>query len=242
VGTEAVALEHLERNRKEFGYPEEGFESRIEYSLLYSMINEPNVYPHDVVKEHIAAEDFSPYLTVAKTSSISTKRNANDINEDERVSYAQLSAILALAADKFPPPPKDNDEEQNQDDGPSPSSNNNSIAQMLGKSVMQCVFRYAQKHNLDRKAEIEELLEPVQRYALKRNNQQSLDMLIPLYVGYAATLITLNPIPVIVGAAVFASKAEEAKERAQNMKSISSEAARKADEETTSLLDEAEEF
>ena len=49
VGTEAKAIDNIAKNSKTFSYPKEGFISRIEHSLTYNMISEPDVYPEDVV-------------------------------------------------------------------------------------------------------------------------------------------------------------------------------------------------
>jgi hypothetical protein len=96
VGTEAAAKNNLERNQKDFSYPETGFVTQVEYTLLYSMLDAPTIYPENVVKDAIRDEEFDQYLIVNPLRADET---------EERHSYAQLSALLTLAAQKFPPPP-----------------------------------------------------------------------------------------------------------------------------------------
>ena len=95
VGTEATALANLEKNKKLFKYPDPGvFLHRIEYSLLYSILAAPEVYPEGVVREHIQQEeDFIKYIELVPMK----VRNHGMEEEIERTSYAQLSALLALA-------------------------------------------------------------------------------------------------------------------------------------------------
>jgi hypothetical protein len=214
----------MQRNAKGFNYPTEGFETPIEQSLLYSMIAAPEVYPQDVVQTHIMEEDFDSYLTVK------TKKE----NEEPRVSYAQLSAMLALAAENFPPPEND---ESNKDD------QQQSIAEVLVKRSLKCIIRYAEVHGLDREAEVQELLHPVRIQSIKRSNQAGLKHVLPLYVGYTASILTANPLPVLIGLAISdgMEKSSGMREEEQNVSSISKTADRTSDVEKTSLLDEAEE-
>ena len=57
------------------------------------------------------------------------------------------------------------------------------------KYVLKTIVRYAEEHDLDRQTEIQELLEPVERHAEKRNNKAALNQVLPFYIGYAATII-----------------------------------------------------
>ena len=57
------------------------------------------------------------------------------------------------------------------------------------KYVLKTIVRYAEKHDLDRQTEIQELLGPVERHAEKRNNKAALNQVLPFYIGYAATII-----------------------------------------------------
>ena len=62
-------------------------------------------------------------------------------------------------------------------------------------------------------------------------------LLVPLYAGLAGTVLTGNPLPYLIG---FAAVVKGSEENSAQMNVISAEAARKADVERASLLDEAE--
>ena len=98
VGTEAAAKKSLERDQKDFRYPDSGFVSPVEYTSLYSMfLDAPKIYPKSVIRNAIREEDFHQYLIV----------NPLRPNETEEVhSYAQLSALLTPEAENFPSPQK----------------------------------------------------------------------------------------------------------------------------------------
>ena len=224
VGTEADALANTEKNRRNFGYPGE-FETRIEHSLLYNMIKEPGIYPDDVIRDHIAEEDFTAYLSVAPSSN----RGSRDDGEGE-ASYAQLSAIMALSAENYPP-------KKNGTDG-----QEKSIPQVLCKAVLRFVTRYAEEHGLDRQAEMQELLNPVERHALKRNNKAAINSILPLYIGYAASIVIANPLPLLAGASAMSVMSEKMERENENVIAISSQTNRKADIEKASLLDETDDF
>lgn len=224
VGTEAVALENMKRNRKDFGYPAQGFVTPIEHSLLYAMISEPTLYPENVVKDQISEEDFTVYLL------------GKQVSKEPVISYAQLSAILTLSAEKWPP-------QQQQDD--SQHAAPTSVPQILCKALLQCVVRHAEQHNLDREAEVQELLAPVERLATKRDAKTELAVILPIYIGMGATLVTANPLPLWVGATVtnvMSSRVIAQEGERQNMSSIASETNRMADVEKASLLDESEDL
>jgi hypothetical protein len=210
VGTEAKALENMEHNRRHFNYPVGvGFCNPIEHSLLYSMISAgAELYPEDVVLNHIKEEDFSEYLEV--------QNNGPD-------SYAQLSALLALSTDKFPP---------------SSSGETASISQALCKSVLQYVVKYAEKHDLDRQAEVEEVLKPVQQYVGTKTGKAEMKAILPFYLGYTVSLVTANPIPMMIGFGMMAGGTQDIAQERLNMGKISTESNRIADVETTGLLDE----
>jgi hypothetical protein len=135
-GTEAVAAKNLETNQQSFRYPATGFCSRIECSLLYAMISRPDVYPETVVQDAIHNEDFSEYLVVAQ--------ELQSQQHEEVCSYAQLSAILALAAEMWPAPLERN------------NSDAINISQTLCKALLQCVIRHAKEHDLERESEVQE--------------------------------------------------------------------------------------
>jgi hypothetical protein len=210
VGTEAKALENIKHNRQHFNYPAGvDFCNPIEHSLLYSMIFAgAKVYPEDVVLNHIKEECFSDYLEV--------QNNGPD-------SYAQLSALLALSTEKFPP---------------SPTGETASISEKLCKAVLQCVVKYAQEHDLDRQAEVEEVLKPVERYVVKKTGKAEFKSILPFYLGYTVSILTANPIPMMIGFGMMAGGAQDITQERANMGKISNESNRIADVETTGLLDE----
>jgi hypothetical protein len=255
VGTEAKAIENISKNSKTFSYPTEGFIMRIEHSLTYNMISEPGVYPEDVVLKQISEEDFESYLFVATASNKNrnnnnSKNNSNIDNnkdicqdgeggdhdsslhddDDMIVSYAQLSAILALSLQKYPPPREEYEDQQSQQ----------SVPQKLCKAVLQCVVRYATRHDLDRQREVRELLKPVEVHFAKRNDAAQFKNALPFYIGYTATLITANPLPMLVGVSIMGATGDAMIQEQRNMMSIAKHSSRMADVETTGLLDEAE--
>jgi len=223
VGTQAKALEQLQHNKEHFSYPPQGFATQIEHSLIYNMISEPKIYPEEVVLKHIADEDFSLYLAV----------NGNDDEDEDLISYKQLSALLALSAEKFPPP-QESFTSSALDDQPS-------IPRQLCKTVLRFVVKYAQEQNLDRKDEVEELLGPVERYMAKRTESS----ILPLYLAYAAGILIPGGIGIGITmlslSAILASSDQVDKEN-KNVHTMARETDRVADVERTGLLDEAEEF
>lgn len=204
VGTHAVALKNIKQNAKRFRYPSGGFESPIEHSLLYAMLTEPKIYPSSTVQDQVRQEDFESYFA---------------INDKESVSYAQLSAVIVMATENFPP------------NNGSPSD----VSQLLCKRILNAIVMYAEAHDLDRESEIQDLLNPVTRYFEQSGDK----LLIPLYAGLLGTMVTGNPIPYLVG---FAAVAKGAEQNAERLNVIAGEAMRKSDAEKTSLLDETEDF
>jgi hypothetical protein len=220
VGTQAKAAENKKNNSVNFKYPQERFIEPIEDSLIYSMVDAGiSVYPESVVLQHIDDEDFAVYLSV----SLASNQEGYDDPSGVGISYAQLSAILALSVEKFPPT-KDQEE--------------NSISQKLAKKVLNTVIKYAEYHDLDRQAELKELLDPVEIYSMKRSNKAELRQVIPFYAGYVASIITANPIPMLVGFSVMSSGNDAIEKERENLNSITKETNRRADIEKTSLLDE----
>jgi hypothetical protein len=232
VGTEAVALENIRRNRRDFAYPKPGFLHPIEHSLLYAMISEPTLYPESVIKEKIAEEDFTTYLEV-KTL---------ERRDEPAMSYAQLSAILCLSAEKWPPT------QQQQDDAGAGGSQlqtpPTSVSQILCKKLLQVVVKHANQHDLDREAEVQELLEPLQKLAIKKDAKAELALFLPIYIGMGATMVTANPLPMWIGASItnaMSFKVLEKEGERKNISSIEQETNRMANVEKASLLDEMEE-
>ena len=176
-GSEAVAAESQQVNAKTFKYPMEGFETWIEHSLLYTMIRESNIFPPEAVLKAINEEEYTQYFII-KEKHIQQKNNQqknindddddddddddNDSNRDSfnsttkaveaEVSYAQLTALLALAGEEW--------------------SSTSEVPQALCKAISKQIIKYANKHDLDRQQELKELLNPLIDYAKGRGRKQ----------------------------------------------------------------------
>ena len=214
VGTEAVANVQEEVNANSFNYPSSGFISRIEHTLLYTMIREADIFPADTVIQTINEENYSTYLYVRP-------KPGTNISEYE-VSYAQLTAILALAAEEWP--------------------YDSEIPPVLCQKITQCVLRYANEHDLDRKTETDDLLQPLYKYACRREAKQSKKMLKWIIPALGASIIVGNPLPAyaaLVGANLAQSRdIEKGNSSNHNTDRMMSTGERAANVEHTSLLDE----
>lgn len=225
VGTEAVAKNNLERNRKDFCYPETGFVTPIEFTLLYSMLDAPTIYPENVIKDAIREEEFHQYLIV-------NPLRPNEI--EERHSYAQLSAILTLAAQKFPPPATEFGEAVPKD----------TIPQILIVALLHIVIQHTEAYNLDRETEVKELLEPLTRLTVKKDAQQTAAFLLPAYLGLGASIVTGNPLPMYLGWAIGGAITSNSNDNtalqnsASNLSQLKSTTNRSADAEKAGLLEE----
>ncbi|GKY97088.1 hypothetical protein MPSEU_000667300 [Mayamaea pseudoterrestris] len=218
VGTEAVALKNIRENSKTFDYPPTGFTTPIEHSLLYATIGQPNLFPNSVIQSIMADEDFTQYLYVRHDDKL------NNNPDGTKTSYAQLSAILALAAEVWPP---DND-----------------ISKLLCKALLQCIVQYSDEHGLDRESEVRELMLPLLRLNERRAGRNALATLLPMYAGLAAAMVTLNPALLWAGYAIGnyynIKAAVDDSGRQKKMQAICTETNRAGDVEQTSLLDETE--
>ena len=274
VGTEANAIKQMARNAKNFKYPPEGFVTPVEHSLLYAMIQHPERYPESVVKGEIVEEEFEQYLYVKDEASGSRRRrgedddlrrnregekgsdhaaaasshpsNDDDDDHERRVSYAQLSALLALSAEKNPSTATpDGQQPSSTSSSSSGSSNNNkdeqqvSIGQALCRKLLRTITRYCDSRSLDRKTEIAEFLQPVERRCQVRNEKAALRTLLPAYAGYTVSLLTGNPIPLLIGVAALSVEDKMVEETA-NVSNFSSAGSRRAQIETAGLLDECD--
>lgn len=186
-GSEAVAVESQRANAKAFKYPEEGFETWIENSLLYTMIRESSIFPPEAVLEAINEEEFTQYFIVKQKDQQLTYDDSDDDDESvdngddkhkyERkpaaadVSYAQLTALLALAGEEWP--------------------SSSEVPQELCKNISKEIIKYANKHDLDREQELKELLSPLIEYATGRGRKQALRML-PWFAALAVSAV--NPL------------------------------------------------
>jgi hypothetical protein len=229
VGTHALALQRMDSNQDRFKYPKEGFVTPIEHSLLYAMICEPKIYPESVVLEHISNEDFQSYLEVS------------DDRHEERVSYAQLSALLAQSAEKFPnvKPQKQQESHNNDKDEDDSSSQQQLIPQALCRAVLSCVTKYADQHDLDRATEVKELLEPVEQYMMGSNATT----LLPIYIAYSVGIFIPGGVGLgltVVALSAMIAASEKADQNAQTVQKMNSQRHRVADMETAGLLDEVE--
>lgn len=167
VGTEAVAAASERVNSRHFRYPESGFVSRIEHSLLYAMIREPDIFPTETVARSIDEEDFSVYFYVRP-------RPGTTVREHD-VSYAQLTALLALAGEEW--------------------AHDSEVPPLLCRKICQSVLRHADRCGLDRRTEMDELLQPLYRYAVRREARQSVKVLPWLVPALGATVVMGNPLP-----------------------------------------------
>jgi len=216
VGTEAIAVSQQEINAQTFKYPPSGFVTRIEHSLLYTMVREPDIFPTHTVLDAIAEENYLSYFYVRPSK-------GQSVSEYE-ISYAQLTAILALAAEEW--------------------SYDSEIPLVLCQKVSQCVLRYANDQGLDRKTELDDLLQPLYRYAVEREAQQSKKMLSWIIPALGASILVGNPLPVyaaVVGAN-FAQTREIEKGNISNANTdrIMSSGERTANLEHASLLEECD--
>ncbi|KAL3933388.1 MAG: hypothetical protein SGBAC_010425 [Bacillariaceae sp.] len=200
IGTEAMIEQHLERNTKIFKYPPQGYWTRIELSILYSMILEPKIFPASAVCEHIqqAQEEFE--LAAARANNTDADADADASKQQENqpqhfmepylyerpppgqytaqmtVSYSQFVALLVLAGEEWPAESK--------------------VPQTLCQSMVQCIVQYADRHGLDRQVELEEgLRKPLQQYSRKRGAKITLSSMWPVYLGAITTALTGTAVP-----------------------------------------------
>jgi hypothetical protein len=242
VNTEVIAAKALAKNALAFRYPKFGFVTKIEYSLLYSMINRPDIYPAAVIKDAIRAEDFTEYLLVHPDPA--SKQPSEDI-----CSYAQLSALLALASEKWPPPVEGQEQQQKQsmssDSATTTTTNGvvatSDVARTLCKVLLQCVIRHAEEHNLDREAEIDELFQPFHRVTNDKVNRSAVAAILPAYVGMGASILAGgNPIPFYIGYAVSINAIANQERELANFKQIATTTNRMANVETADLLNDCD--
>lgn len=177
------------------------------------------------------------------------QRHKQQQNFDEDIiSYAQLSALLALSAAKNPPEINDGSSQQqnkssdnvNNEPGIGGSGEIKSIGERLCRKLLRCVTRYAEEKGLDREAETREFIRPVERHCAIRNEKAAMKQLLPAYVGYTVSLMTGNPIPLLIGAAVLTG-ADPMLEENQNVSGFRTQGQKSGNIETAGLLDECEE-
>jgi hypothetical protein len=231
--TEKVAADALKRNAQAFSYPKQGFLTKIEYSLLYTMMNHPDIYPAAVISNIMKSEDFTQYLFYHPPSS---KNSA----EPPLSSYAQLSALLALAAENWPPPSSNASDANAHDDTTTESAPVN-VVQVLCQLLIQCVIRHAEKENLDRETEINELFLPFQKVTSDKANRSAVLAVLPAYVGMGASILTGgNPLPFYIGYAVSINAIAQQEKDLANFKHIAATTQRMSNVETTNLLNDTD--
>ncbi|KAL9186980.1 hypothetical protein ACHAXT_010700 [Thalassiosira profunda] len=271
VGTEANALKNIERNAKHFAYPPEGFVTPIEHSLLYAMIEFPERYPEGVVKGEIEDEEFEVYLYIKDEKRKGSAKHddrgrenegegngedgegsdhaqtaaANNEEEEPRVSYAQLSALASLSAEKNPAvASEDQDKPAAASQSAAPNRSNGqeeqlTIGQTLVRKLLRVITRYSDAHSLDRQTEIREFLAPIEKRCQMRNEKAALQQLLPAYAGYTLSLMTGNPLPLLIGAAALTGP-DPMMEENSNVSGFRAVGGRAGDVETAGLLDECE--
>lgn len=213
IGTEAVAMESQRLNAHHFKYPSSGFVTRIEHTLLYTMIRESKIFPATTVFQAIDEEDFGVYFFV---------RPEPGQSGELKVSYAQLTALLALAGEEWP--------------------HDSEVPQLLCRRISNRILKYADAHQLDRKTELDDLLQPLYEYAMKREAKQSAKMLPWLIPALGATMVTGNPLPFyaafVATQMVHNNSIEKGAASAAHTDQMLDRGHRAADVEQASLLDE----
>jgi hypothetical protein len=253
-GSEAVAVESQQVNAKTFKYPPEGFVTPIEHTLLYTMIREASIFPPETVLEAIDQEDYTQYFYVnekeKKHSGIvesqqqqqqqeqqphhhdsdyqsSTTTAAHSISNSasasasatNNISYAQLTAILALSGEEW--------------------SDSTKVPERLCQAISKQIVKYANQHDLDRRQELKELIDPLLDYANNSRTKQSLRLL-PWFA--ALTVSTISPLAFYATyMSMIAVNGENIAKRDmadRNTIDIAELSSRKANVEQASLLDE----
>mmetsp|Transcript_12220 Transcript_12220/g.28662 ORF Transcript_12220/g.28662 Transcript_12220/m.28662 type:complete len:294 (-) Transcript_12220:1469-2350(-) len=185
-GSEAIAVESQQVNAKTFNYPEAGFESWIENSLLYTMIRESSIFPPETVLTAIDEEDYSQYFVIKNEEGVKREQifddndehsSGNHVDADDteikaaEISYAQLTALLALAGEEW--------------------AASSEVPERLCNAISKQVIKHANKYDLDREQELKELLNPLMDYVKGRGRKQML-MMLPWFA--ALTVSTANPL------------------------------------------------
>jgi len=186
------------------------------------MISQPTgTYPNEIIEREIEDDDLHAYLRV----------NTSKENEEPRISYAQFSALLSRSAVKNFKEVKERSSDRNK---------KKDIPEILMKRILKIVVQHAEKNGLDRESEVKELFEPVERYANLRGEKEALKNILPLYVGYAASLATGNPLPLIMGFVAGNSMPDKMASERRNVDAYEKQSSRAANSEKASLLDEVE--
>merc|ERR1712129_684592 len=160
-----------------------------------TMISESSIFPAETVLKAIEEEEYTQYFLIKQPkqqqkqhSGYSDEQNHCMDNEKEwnitfknsstkktvktvEGSYAQLTALLALAGEEW--------------------STSSEVPQQLCKAITKEIIKYANKHDLDREHELNELLNPLIDYANGRGMKRAINML-PWFAALAVS--TVNPL------------------------------------------------
>lgn len=109
--------------------------------------------------------------TTTTTTTTHNNNNNNNIIQAADISYAQLTALLALAGEEWP--------------------SSSEVPERLCNAISKEVIKYANRNNLDREQELKELLNPLMEYAQGRGRKQML-MMMPWFA--ALTVSAVNPL------------------------------------------------
>ena len=114
-----------------------------------------------------------------------------------------------------------------------------SIGQTLCRKLLKTITRYCDTHNLDRQTEVAEFLNPIEKRCRMRNEKAALQQLLPAYAGYTLSLVTGNPLPLLIGAAALTGPDPMVEENS-NVVGFRARGGRVGDMETAGLLDECD--
>ena len=240
-----MAESHKKSNAKYFNYPTTGFVSPVEHSLIYAMMKEPTIYPTAVIRQAIEEQDFDEFLFVNETPSSLSSLPLSETAEPV-CSYAQLSALLSLAMQKWPP--SDDDEPQPQkneekNDNPAAAADT-SVPQVLCQALLRTVVNYAEQHNLDREHEVSEFLQPaVERTRQRLGRAIHTKFFLPYVAGAALSIATGNPLPLYLaytGGMWSYLKDDAVTKEKQHALTVHKQSRRASSAETASLMDEME--
>ena len=78
----------------------------------------------------------------------------------------------------------------------------------------------------------------MQEYSTRKANQAEIPQLLSFYVGYTASLVTANILPMLLGFSIMTARNDDIEKQRSNLNSVKEESSRRCDLEKTSLLDE----
>jgi hypothetical protein len=159
--------------------------------------------------------DYQSSTTTTTTTTTSSAAQSSNSN----ISYAQLTAVLALSGEEW--------------------SDSTKVPERLCQAISKQIVKYANQHDLDRQQELKELIDPLLDYANNSRTKQSLQLL-PWFA--ALTVSTINPLAFYTTyMTMIAVNGENLAKRDmadRNTIDIAELSSRKANVEQASLLDE----